>query len=147
MTIQHICLVDRKGTLLLSYYFVPATPEQQDKWEARLAEYTRDYWAASFGGDVPLVLGERFILLRGSHDIVFMMTGTEEHDELGLVEPMDFCVTCVKETCDRSLTPDKVLAFHGKVRVCLNEMFFAGTLVHTDVELVLRNAKMKPPKV
>jgi hypothetical protein len=147
MTIHHICLCDRAGTLLLSYYLTPATVADQDRWEGILAEHTREHWAAAFSGDVPLVHGDRFVLLRGSHDIVFMLTGSGLHDELGLVEPMDYAVACMRETCDRSLSPEKVVAFHGKARVCLNEMFLGGELLCTDVEQVLRNAKLKPAKL
>lgn len=133
--------------MLVSYYLTPATVAEQDKWEASLNEATRDFWASSFTGDVPVVHGDRFVLMRGTNDMVFLLTGSGLHDELGLVEPMDYCIACVRETCDRSLNPEKVLSFHGKVRVCLNEMFFGGDLVCTDVEHVLRSAKLKPPKL
>lgn len=144
MTIHHLCVLDRSGRLLLSYYLTPAALVAQDRWEAALAESTREFWPASFAGDVPVVLGERIVLLRGRHDMVFLLTGSGLHDELGLLEPAELAVALVRATCDGAPTPAQVLAFHGKLRVCVSEMFAGGDLVCTDVELVLRNAKLKP---
>ena len=92
-----------------------------------------------------MVLGERFVLLRGRGELIFVLTGSGVHDELGLLEPADAAVALVRACCDGAPTAERVLAFHGKLRVCVSEMFFAGHLVCSDVELVLRNAKLKPP--
>lgn len=147
MTIHHICLVDRSGRLLVSYYLTPATPLQQDRWEGTLSSLILpSALSASFTGDVALVYGDRFILLRGTADIVFILSGSGLHDELGLIEPLEACIECVRETCDRTLTPEKVLSFHGKIRTCLQEQFLGGDLINTDVETVLRSAKLKPLK-
>ena len=58
---------------------------------------------------------------------------------------MDSAVAVVTATCDGSLTARRLTDFHGKVVVCLHEMFYAGTLCTTDVAAVLRNAKLKAP--
>lgn len=63
------------------------------------------------------------------------------------MEVLDYFVEVVTGTCDGRLTAAQILAFHGKVCVCVNEMFIGGVLAHTSVETVLRNAKLKPAKV
>jgi hypothetical protein len=145
MPIEHLCLLDRGGRLLLSYFLTPCAPAGQDRWEAALASSSREYWGACFAGDVPLVLGERVVLLRGRGELIFALTGSGVHDELGLLEPADAAVALVHACCDGAPSAERALAYHGKLRICVSEMFFAGALVCSDVELVLRNAKLKPP--
>lgn len=146
MTIHHICLLDRDGRLLLSQYLTPATHAAQDRWEAALAEMTRAWWPAALtGADVPLVLGERIVLLRARSDVLMLLTGSGLHDELGLLEPIDVAFAALREACDGVLTPDRALAAHGKLRLIFGELFAGGMLVWTDVQTVLRNAKLKPP--
>lgn len=148
MTIFNLTIIDPSGgKLLLTYYFTTATVAEQDAWEAALAAETKGFWEACFKQDVPTVVSDRFVLLRGTSDMVFILSGIEEHDELMLVETMDAAVSVVTATCDKRLTSAQVVAFHGKVCVCLNEMFFGGHQVYSDVETVLRNAKLKPLKV
>jgi len=148
MVLHHIALLDRGGRLLLSQYLTPATPGAQDRWEATLAETSRAFWPAALAGaDVPLVLGERFVLLRARADVLFLLTGSGVHDELGLLEPADAAVAAVREACDGAPTPDRALAAHGKLRVIFGEMFAGGMLIWTDVQMALRNAKLKPPTV
>lgn len=60
-------------------------------------------------------------------------------------DAMDHAIAVVTATCDGTLTPRRLSDFHGKVVVCLREMFYAGTLVTPDVAAVLRNAKLKAP--
>jgi hypothetical protein len=148
MVLHHIALLDRGGRLLLSQYLTPAAPGAQDRWEATLAETSRAFWPAALAGaDVPLVLGERFVLLRARADVLFLLTGSGVHDELGLLEPADAAVAAVREACDGAPTPDRALAAHGKLRVIFGEMFAGGMLIWTDVQMALRNAKLKPPTV
>ena len=148
MTIHHVCLLDRGGRLLLSQYLTPATPRAQDRWEAALAEVSRGFWPAALAGaDVPLVLGERFVLLRARFDILFLLTGSGLHDELGLAEPADAVVAAVREACDGAPSPDRALAAHGKLRVIINELLAGGMLVWADALVAARNAKLTPPEV
>jgi hypothetical protein len=82
MTLFNFCIVDRAGKLLFSYYFGPATIAEQDKWEAALATSTRAFWEACFRQDCPAVVDGRYVLLRGAAEMIFVMSGIEEHDEL-----------------------------------------------------------------
>ena len=56
---------------------------------------------------------------------------------------MDLVAAIVEATCDNRMSASKIVEFHGKIMVCLSEMFYGGTLSTTDVEAVLRNAKLK----
>ena len=148
MVLHHIALLDRGGRLLLSQYLTPAAPSAQDRWEAALAENSRAFWPAALAGaDVPLVLGERFVLLRARADVLFLLTGSGAHDELGLLEPADAAVAAVREACDGAPSPDRALAAHGKLRVILSELLAGGMLIWSDVLVAARNAKLKPPEV
>lgn len=147
MTLFNLTAVDPSGKLLLSYYFGAATVAEQDAWESRLAAETVAYFEAAYKQDVPCVVADKFVLLRGVGEMIFILSGVEEHDELALVDVMTAAVAVVHATCDKRLTCAQVIAFHGKICVCLNEMFFGGHQVYSDVDTVLRNAKLKPPKL
>lgn len=60
---------------------------------------------------------------------------------------MEYAVAVVDATCDKKLVPSHVLDFHGKICVCISECFYEGQLTITDVETVLRNAKLKAPSL
>jgi hypothetical protein len=38
---------------------------------------------------------------------------------------MEHAVAVVHATCDKRLTPSQVASFHGKIVVCLHEMFYS----------------------
>jgi hypothetical protein len=80
--LYNLCILDRSGSLLLSYYFAPASVEDQDRWEADLATSTKALWEPAFAGDVSTVVAGRYVLLRGQSDMVFILSGVGEHDEL-----------------------------------------------------------------
>jgi predicted short-subunit dehydrogenase-like oxidoreductase (DUF2520 family) len=146
-----LCLLDREGGLLLAHYFADAAVGDQDAWEAALAASARPFLRL-VGGE-PLVVpvaagaGGRPVVARAARDVVFALSGAPSADELALADALDFLVRLVDGACDGALSPPQVVAFHGKLAVCLSEASFAGQLLHSDVEMVLRNAKLKAPNV
>jgi hypothetical protein len=51
----------------------------------------------------------------------------------------------VEATCDDELSAKRLLDFHGKVVVALHQALYGGTVSCTNIEAVLRDAKMKAP--
>jgi len=153
MPLLHIAAVDRACRLLLSHFCAPATVAEQVEWESRLSAEVRPLLDACFKQDVPLSLGpsgeERFVLLRGlsGAEVAFIVTGFAWDDELALVGIMDALVSIITAVCDGRLNPAHLVDFHGKVVVALDEAVWEGVLVHSDPDIVLRNAKLKPYKV
>lgn len=153
----HTAIVTKDGILLFSYYFVPIVSPAaggdalaiQDAWERRLNLDTRDSWADASEDDVVLSVDGRFVLLREKAGLIFMLSCAQDgaDDEFTLAEHMDRLIPLVTATCDGRLTPAQIISFTGKLCVCVNEMFFAGMRVYDDVEVVLRNAKLKAPAV
>jgi hypothetical protein len=82
--LYNLCVLDAAGNLLLSYYFTPATLEEQDAWEADLAAATKPLWEPSFASDATTVCRERYVLVHGvpGAEMVFILSGVDEHDEL-----------------------------------------------------------------
>lgn len=145
-----LCLLDREGGLLLAHYFADATVGDQDAWEAALAAAARPF--LRLVGGAPLVVPVagacgRPLVARAARDVVFALSGAPSTDELALADAVDFFVRLVDAACDGALSPAQVVAFHGKLVVCLHEAAFAGRLLHSNVETVLRSAKLKAPNV
>ena len=185
--LHNLCIVERSGALLLSYYFGAVRSAEQDAWEAALADASRSTWAQAGSRDVCILCAGRPVVVRAASDLVFMLSGGPHFEELAracaaatatnrpavpatrprhrgrhrgtaslgfctlshlprtVSDAMDHAIAVVTATCDGTLTPRRLSDFHGKVVVCLREMFYGGTLVTPDVAVVLRNAKLKAP--
>ena len=145
--LHSLCLADRDGNLLLSHYFVDTTIEFQDEWEVAIAAVARPFLRDIGLSVFCTTAAGRPIMMRGIQDVIFILCGTQGTDEMQLIEILDFIVTLVNATCENAMSPPHVLALHGKIAVCMNEAFYGGRLLHSDVETVLRNAKLKAPVV
>lgn len=137
--------LDREGCAVLAHYFVPVPLEATDAYEAALGDATRPFLRTAGMDDVCLAARGHPVVLRAVNNTVFALSGLPTDDELGLAEALGFLAMLVDATCEKSLSPAAVAANHGKVTVCLREAVVDGRLVHTDVETVLRNAKLKAP--
>ena len=148
MGLYNLCIVDRSGTVLLSYYFSAATRLEQDAYEVA-ATAASALWAAPNGGltggsgDQCFICDGHPVVVRVTRDLVFMLSGSEDMEEIALSETLDYAVAVVDATCDNVLTASQLMSYHGKIAVCLREMFYGGHLYTTDTETVLRNAKLK----
>lgn len=145
-------LLSREGLVLLAHYFVDATVEEQDAWEVALAGTAPRPWevaaAAGGGADACSMCERRPLVVRLVRDVVFVMAGAPGEDELGVAEALELAARLVDAACDRALSAARVVEFHGKLVVCLHEMFTSGGGGHVrygDVDTVLRNAKLKAP--
>ena len=150
MPLHSLLLVSREGALLLAHYLCATTVRGQDAWEAAVGcvvrPLLRSSWVSGGVGDVCLLAAGQPLVARAVRDVVFLMAGEAGEDELALAAALDVVVRLVDATCDRSLSAAQVLAFHGKLSVCLHEAFYCGELLQTDVEVVLRQAKLKAPQ-
>ncbi len=59
---------------------------------------------------------------------------------------MSLVVAVVTAACEKKLTEAQIVRFHGKVCVCLQEALLEGTVLHTDVDVVMQMSKLKPVK-
>ena len=143
-----------EGTLLFGHYMVSSSVEEQDAWECAVACATRQLLRSSWGsgvggggggGDVCLTASGLPLVARVARDVVFLLAGERDTDELALADALDVVVRLADAVCDRALSAAQVVAFHGKLAVSMHEAFFCGELLLTDVEMVLRQAKLKAP--
>lgn len=137
---------------MFSYYLLPVGDVKdpvaaQDRWESALAEATRPCWEASSREDILLTVQEHWVLLRGASGLIFMLSCRQDgfDDEISVADHMGYLVSVVTTACDGRLTAAQIVAFHGKVCVCVNELFFGGMRVYSDAATVVRNAKLKAP--
>jgi hypothetical protein len=66
---------------------------------------------------------------------------------LAVAEALDVIVVLITAVCEDRLTAKQLVDFHGKVSVCLHEMFVQGVQIYSDIGTVLRNSKLKAPNV
>ena len=60
---------------------------------------------------------------------------------------LDAVVSLITAVCENRLTAKLLAEYHGKVVVCISEMFPAGVQAYSDVGAVMRNAKLKAPQI
>jgi hypothetical protein len=149
MTLFHLAVVNRAGKALLSYFFATLrsatgtlTPEAEDKWECELEAATRPLWTAA--SPVTVSCGGRIVLVApyGS-DMTLLLSGDPPADELELLDSCATLTDLLTTTCDNKPTSQQMLAFHGKIVLCLATAYSPVHLVTADSEKVNRQAKLK----
>ena len=86
--LHNLCIVERSGALLLSYYFGAARTAEQDTWEASLADASRSTWSLPAGArDSCFSCDGRPVVVRVVGDLVFMLSGGPQFEELARACP------------------------------------------------------------
>lgn len=148
----HVALVQRTGTpgkLLLSYFFAglrsdkgALAPEAEDAWEQSLEAATRQSWNTA--APVTLCCAGHTVLVAGyGSDMTMLVTGLPPADELELLEAHATLSDLFTTACDSKATAQQVLAFHGKLVLCLAAAYSPVCCISTDSEKVARQAKLK----
>lgn len=141
--------------VLVGHYFVPATEEAKRAVEGETGE-----WITSIAptlrelpedgpGDIrslPTRLSDgRPAVALAWGDVILACIGELDSDEVTLALDLDFLAAVIGAVCEGRLRPARVLDFHGKIVVALDEAVHGGVLVSRNVDNVLRLAKLKHP--
>lgn len=171
MGLFNLIVVGADGTLLTSYYFADCQLAAQDAWEDAVAESTRELLPHALkpdARDLCTVCDGRAVVIRGKGEVLYILSGNDELEREASGPRLACCktktnagrvpfptVACVLDAivaliaavCENRLSPKLLAEYHGKVAVCLSEMFPSGVQAYSDVEAVLRNSKLKAPHV
>ena len=81
-------------------------------------------------------------------DLVFVVVGSGEDDELALFEVGRAILEMAREHCgDGKLDDEHLNEFWGKIVLGIDEILCGGFVEHLDKHTVLRQSKLKPFKV
>lgn len=160
----HVCTAPPEPVLLFAHDFCapPRGAPPADAYEGALADALADAPAplllappppgaappapgapAAGGGDYVAAVAGRLVVVRAFGGLLFCLAGGPGADEAALADALPGLAALVAATCDGRLTPAQLVAFHGKVAVCLAVACPGGALRHTDVQAVLKLAKLK----
>jgi hypothetical protein len=80
-------------------------------------------------------------------DLIYASFAGTTDDELTAVAFLSTAVAVLSATCEEELpTASRIASFYGKIVVCLHEAFGGqGFVLHSDVDSILRNSKLKAP--
>ncbi len=92
-------------------------------------------------GDVP-------VAVQRIGDLIYAAFGSPTDDELCAIDLLASAFSVLSATCEEECpTAPRISAFFGKIVVCLHEAFSGqGFALHSDVESILRNSKLKAPQ-
>ena len=91
-------------------------------------------------------LGAAFVVYAGAGDLVFVVVGSGDDDELALYEVGRAVVDVVREHCGGRLDEEHVRELFGKVSLAIDEMLNGGFVEVLSKETVMRQSKLKPFK-
>ena len=89
-----------------------------------------------------------FFFYQGSHDLIFIITGTGDDDELGLHKVLRVVLTVMRETVNGKVVDgDKIMKNFGKICLIFDAMFDKdeGTCLSFEVDHLMAQTKMKKP--
>ena len=139
----------RDKTVALAYHFRGARGDRaEDAFEALLAAETRPLWRrGAAAGPVAVSVAGRVVCVQDAGaDLVFLLSGDEDEDELGVAQALPALLRIVALVCEQEvqrLAAAQLAAAHGKVVPCLAEAYPQGVRRSTNAEAVVRAAKMK----
>lgn len=125
------------------------TLERQEQWRQLVLKLTIPRWKSVLQGDSHVVaVQERYVVTVGKHDLIFMITGTGDDDELGLHTILTVVLAVIRETCGK-IEGDKVIKNLGKLCLIIDAMFDEnqGSCLSLEVNHIMHQTKLKKPVV
>jgi hypothetical protein len=128
----HSLLVFRtKGELLLERWYSAAT--QREAFVAAVLQATRREWEGATVQRVAVVLGVTAVFFRLG-DLVFVLSGERDYDELVAGEALRCIVELVIAQCESSkegVNENEFLAMHDRISLAVDHVVRHGVLEHT----------------
>ena len=136
-----------KDSVVLAYYFRGSRGNpQEDLFEEKISRSTRPYWRRA-STPLSLVIAQRCVLIHDCGiDGTVLLSGDEDEDELTLHSALPALERTLAAVCEQDLNrleARQILAFHGKVVLCLNEAYPLGVRRLTNADAVVKAAKLK----
>ena len=135
--------------LLVVFSWTPAATPLVVQRDIALAHLLRS-GGLPFAGASPVAhaCGDVPVAVKRVGDLIYAAFAGPTDDELAAIELLATAFNVFSATCEEDCpTAARVSAFYGKVVVCLHEAFSGqGFALHTDVDSILRNSKLKSPQ-
>ena len=144
--IQSLILVNRiSETILFSRYYDNSSIYSQRVWERHLRILTYDDWSnVTDNQELVVTEGARLVVYSGLGDVVCFIAGTEEHNELVLVEVARAILEVLRQVCGSKVTSASVEASKVDMALYFDEMISpSGDLQRLDKTDLKRMVKMK----
>lgn len=158
-----VIVVRSTETILLSRFYGAAERGSalvQAQWIQTVRDATQARWdvALEGGGEQVAVCQGNYVVYSGTvndgrvGDLLFFVAGTDEYDELGLLEIVQALMACLRGALLANaprgafLTEIVITEQYHVVCLVLDEMINGGILEHTDPEVVRKYLKLKLKK-
>ena len=118
-----------KGDVLLERYYVAANG--RDVFLAALLDQTRKEWDASTSERVAVVARDVVSVFYRLGDLVFILSGVQDYDELVVGETLRSLVELILAQCE-NVNENEFLAQHDRFSMLVDTMIRHGILEHTS---------------
>eukprot|EP00727_Mastigamoeba_balamuthi_P005916 m51a1_g1944 putative protein kinase (1370) ;mRNA; f:943403-950822 len=152
-SIYSVHVLSTAGNVLATRYFKDLADDVRESFEARVVELTHDLWgsvrpdcfqAASLEDEGQT----KSVIIGGTNDLLFIMSGTGEYDELILSEAVGALIATIRQVCcSDGVSEASVLRKYSKVMRCIDETISKGVLHLTDSELVSNSMDLEITKL
>ena len=125
------------------------TLERQERWRQLILKLTVPAWhGVMMGRSHVLAVQDKYVVIVGKNDLIFMITGTGDDDEMGLHTILTVLLAVVQETCGK-IDGEKVTRNFGKVCLILDAMFDEnqGTCLSLKKSHIMHQSKLKKPQL
>jgi hypothetical protein len=125
------------------------TLERQEKWRQLVLKLTAPSWKDVVKGNTHVIaVKDKYISSLGINDLIFMITGTDNDDEMGLHTILVELVQVVRETCGKA-DGEKVIKNFGKMCLIIDAMFDEnqGSCLSLEKSHIMHQTKLKKPVV
>lgn len=143
------------GGVLLERYYGPrlSTPVKQAEWLKRLRDATAGEWRLLVDdhGEQVAAVGEVQIVYKLIGDVVLLLSGTEEHDALLMLELSRAMERTMRQACkipqsDRVSAERRILQNYANLCMLVDEHIDDGDIDHVDSTVVMKLLRMQPAK-
>ena len=123
--------------------------ERQEQWRQLILKLTVPRWQdVMMGRSHVLAVQDKYVVLVGRNDLIFMITGTGDDDEMGLHTILTVLLAVVQETCGK-IDGEKVTRNFGKMCLILDAMFDEnqGSCLSLEQSHIMHQSKLKKPQL
>jgi len=155
-----VIVVRSTEAILLSRFYGAverASALLQAQWIQTVRDATQSRWDSAYenGGEQVAVCAGKYVVYSGTlddgrlGDLLFFVAGTEEYDELALLEIVQALMACLRASllanAPRGAFLNEIVITEQYHIACLvlDEMINQGVLEHTDPEVVRKYLKLK----
>eukprot|EP01096_Ripella_sp_DP13-Kostka_P018251 TRINITY_DN9814_c0_g1_i1.p1 TRINITY_DN9814_c0_g1~~TRINITY_DN9814_c0_g1_i1.p1 ORF type:complete len:248 (-),score=80.38 TRINITY_DN9814_c0_g1_i1:114-857(-) len=150
MAVHSVVVATEAGDVIFKRYFERGlSPDAQKNWEQRLFDTTYDMWPDTKGETYQAIqVDEKFVVFTSIGEILVILCGSEEYDEVGLSEIMDVILEYMRDnivTKSREITEANILEQYDKLCLGINEIISGdGVYDQSDIVSISNNLNMKP---